>query len=346
MMHFSAGYQYPDDPEGERFPEIVEDYLPQVSEVYFAPGNERSARTPAAEASGFTEEEASVILREDLAVLKKSGVALNLLFNANCHGAGSVAKSTADRVLRTVDSFGSATGIDSVTTASFFIAHVIREHFPGLRIRASVNMKLGTVEALEYASEVFDSFCIQRDINYHFAALERIAGWARRNGKHLCLLANSGCLRNCAAQIFHDNLVAHIGEMKTGDCLMTYDPVFCRRFYSGERHRWEYLMHSTVIRPEDVPQYESIVPLMKLATRTHWNPRLVLDAYTRGRFTGNIFDLTEPGHGVFFRGFVLENGLIPPEYWQKKSSCDENCRACGFCEQVMKCALVPCPELQ
>ena len=60
---------------------------------------------------------------------------------------------------------------------------------------------------------------------------------------------------------------------------MDFDPVFCRRFYGEKQHRAEYLAHSTLIRPEDIRHYEGLVPLIKLATRTHSNPRLVLEAY-------------------------------------------------------------------
>ena len=127
---------------------------------------------------------------------------------------------------------------------------------------------------------------------------------------------------------------------------MDCDPVFCRRFYAEKAHCGEYLTHSTVIRPEDIRHYEGLVPLVKLATRTHSNPRLVLEAYCSGRFTGNFFDLTEPGHGVFFRGKILDNARIPEEYWKTKSQCAENCIECGYCRKIMEQALISCEVLQ
>lgn len=345
-MKFSVGYQYPDDISGERFPEILQDYSDSVAELYFAPGNEPGARSPAAEASGLDEKEAWEILREDLEVASGMGIRLNLLFNANCLGAECISKKLQARVLKITGTILETCGLDSVTTGSWFIAGVLKEHFPQLEIRASVNMKLGTLEALTYASERFDGFCIQRDINYHFETLRRMAEWGRKNGKKLCLLANSGCLRNCAFQTFHDNLVAHLSELHREECCMDQDPVFCRRFYADHVHRMEYLVHSTLIRPEDVFHYEEIVPLIKLATRTHSNPRLVLDAYCSGKFTGNLFDLTEPGHGIFYRGQILDNVRISSEYWNIKSKCRENCSECLFCQKIMEQALLDCTELQ
>ena len=344
-MKFSVGYQYPDDQYSERFPEILEDYSTSVGELFFAPGNEPNARTPAAEASGLSEEAAWEILLEDLIETKKMGIKLNLLFNANCLGAQCVSKELQSRVIKITEKFLSTCSLDTITTASFFIAQVIKETFPNLEVRSSVNMKLGTIEALEYAKEVFDGFCIQRDINYHFDKLQAISQWAKANNKKLCLLANSGCLRNCAAQIFHDNLVAHLHQLKNVDCCMDKDPVFCRKFYANKAHQLEYLAHSTVIRPEDVKHYENIVSLIKLATRTHSNPRLVLEAYSSGKFTGNFFDLTEPGHGIFFKGKVLDNSKIPASYWQVKSQCKENCSSCNFCKNAMQQAMLDCEVL-
>lgn len=345
-MKFSVGYQYPDEYTGERFPEILQDYSASVTELYFAPGNEPGARSPAADASGLDEDEAWEILLEDLLETRKMGIRLNLLFNANCLGAGCISKTLQERVLKITGKVMEVCGLDTVTTASWFIAGVLKKHFPQLEIRASVNMKLGTLEALTYASERFDGFCIQRDINYHLDKLREISAWADKNGKKVCLLANSGCLRNCAFQIFHDNLVAHFGELRKDECCMEQDPIFCRRFYAGKAHKMEYLSHSTLIRPEDVHHYGNIVPMMKLATRTHHNPRLVLEAYSSGKFTGNLFDLTEPGHGIFFRGKVLDNARITPEYWQVKSACRENCSMCGFCRKVMEQSVIDCTELQ
>lgn len=345
-MKFSVGYQYPDEESRECFPEILRDYRHHITELFFAPGNEPGARGPAAESSGLHEAEAQAILQEDLYAAKAMGIQLNLLFNANCLGAECVGKALKERVLHLTGKFLETTGLDSVTTASFFIAQILKEQFPQLEIRASVNMKFGTVEAFEYAAELFDGFCIQRDINYHLEQLQTIADRAQRRQKNLCLLANSGCLRNCAAQIFHDNLVAHIGKLRSEECCADFNPVFCRNFYADQSHSLEYLEHSVLIRPEDLHYYDKIAPVIKLATRTHCNPRLVLEAYTSRKFNGNFFDLSEPGHGIFFRGKILDNSRIPLEYWQMKSKCKENCLECGFCRKIMEQALVFCQELQ
>ncbi len=80
-----------------------------------------------------------------------------------------------------------------------------RKTFPGLEVRASVNMEIGSVETTGYVDEYFDSFYVARRLNRDREAIRNL----RKSGKKLYLLANSGCLKDCPAHIFHDNMVAH-----------------------------------------------------------------------------------------------------------------------------------------
>ena len=43
--------------------------------------------------------------------------------------------------------------------------------------------------------------------------LKMLKAWAQENGKKITILANSGCMRDCSGQIFHDNMVAHEDEI-------------------------------------------------------------------------------------------------------------------------------------
>ena len=329
-MRFSVGYQYPDE-DGERFPEIVGDYREYVAEVYFAWGDAASARSPASSASGYSAEEGEAILREDLQELRRTGVKLNLLFNANCYGAKCVSKDLEREVLEAVEKARP----DSVTTASPFIAACIRERHPRLSLRASANMNLESVAELGYLADRFDSFCVARELNYDVEELARVREWATRNGKEIVILVNSGCLWRCPAHAFHDNLVAHFAELKQDDVRQGFDPVFCRRFYSSSANRETFLEHITFIRPEDLRRYAGSADLFKLATRTHANPRLVLEAYTSGRFTGNLFDLTEPSHGPRFENQILDNTRFPSDWWVFRSRCGHDCGSCGRCRDLL-----------
>lgn len=286
-------------------------------------------------------EEAEAILQEDLSAMRAQGVRLNLLCNANCYGGAAVSKTLAESVKASVERYRP----DSVTTASIFIASCIKKAFPSLPVRASVNMNLASVEELAYVADRFDGYCISRELNYNLDELERIKAWADANGKSLVVLANSGCLRNCPAHAFHDNLVAHFAEIDPSDVVKGFQPVFCRTFYASPENRAGFLEHTSFIRPENVAEYGRYAAVVKLATRTHPNPRLVIDAYSRGRFTGNLFDLTEPNHGALFKGKVLDGARVTDEWWRAKSRCNRNCESCGLCRKVLADALVDCEVL-
>ena len=45
---------------------------------------------------------------------------------------------------------------------------------------------------------------------------------------------------------------------------------------------------------------------MKLATRVHRCPEMVLASYVGGRYSGNILELLEPAHSIY--PYVVENG--------------------------------------
>lgn len=104
-----------------------------------------------------------------------------------------------------------------VTTASPAIAQMIKRINHKILTRTSVNMKAGTIEGMRYISDYFDEYNMQRDYNRDFDRIALLKRWADENNKGLYMLANSGCLRNCSAQIFHDNLVAHDLEIAEHD---------------------------------------------------------------------------------------------------------------------------------
>ena len=204
-MTLAAGYQHFAD--GPSFAEIVLRH-PAVREVYFPWPEEPSGRPRL----GYGEEEDPATLaralRADLERLRAAGVKLDLLLNANCYGSQAMSVALEDHVrdiLGKLDHCGLLP--ETVTAASPFITRT--KHFPGVELRASVNMRLTTVQAMAYLAPLFDSFYLGRDVQRNLGAVRAARAWCDAHGKKLCILANSGCLRNCPWQTFHDNLVAH-----------------------------------------------------------------------------------------------------------------------------------------
>lgn len=339
-MKFSIGYQLPGADEDDSILKVVEDFRPHVEEVYFPWADLPSGRAALNSRRGHVDWSAQERLEGDLRALRKMGVKLDLLFNANCYGGQAASQFLQNQVRSVLDRLGEAAGgVDAVTTTSLAVAHVVKRHCPGIDVRASVNMRLGTVQAMEYAKDLFDSFHVQRDWNRDLDRLGELADWARRRGKRLHMLANSGCLRFCPAQTFHDNLVAHEREVDETRNIEDWNPHLCWNLYR-RRENWPAILQSTWVRPEDLHHYEGLFPVVKLATRMHDNPRAVVGAYARGRYDGNLLDLLEPGFGPILAPFVIDNRRFPPDWFEHSIRCRPSDRPCEYCRDVLDRVLV------
>jgi collagenase-like PrtC family protease len=229
-----------------------------------------------------------------------------------------------------------------VTTASPMIASTVKKWFPGIEVRASVNMRIGTVQAMGYVEDLFDSFYLQRDLQRNFATVKKAREWCGRHGKKLCLLANSGCLRFCPGQTFHDNLIAHSADAEEMENLPEWNPHVCWTLYKNPEHFVE-ILRSTWIRPEDLHRYAGLIDTAKLATRQHANPRMVIGAYAEGRFRGNLLDLLEPGFSPAFAPRFIDNAAFPSDWAERTGQCAGGCESCTYCKQTLEKVLVSLP---
>ena len=315
-MLFSVGYGVKNDRS------LIEEIISLkegISEVYFSWGTTPSGRNDQTRSQSLTPWEAQAKQVEDITELAKAGLNFNLLFNANCYGERAQSKDLFCSVGETIEYVGTHFGLKSVTTTSPLIAKFIKQNFgDAIDVRASVNMSIGSILGLEYVSEYFDSFYVKRELNRDFKALKEIREWCDKNGKEMYLLANSGCLNNCSAHTFHDNLVAHESEIAKMENGYQFEGV-CRKFIKREGNHTALLTATNFIRPEDVHLYEGLVKGMKLATRVHESPARVMRAYIDSkRFVGNTASLLEPNHAPTIYPYVLENTKIQSKIENEK----------------------------
>ena len=331
-MKFSAGYQYKNS--GELFCEIISDYREHIAEVYFAFPGFASGRPDGT----LNKSDALEQLGYELSEIKAMNIKLNLLINGNCYGAEAVSEkfySEIAAVLEKLDRAGMLPEI--VTTTSPFAAYAIRRLAPDVDIRASVNMRIDSLKAIDYLAESFDSFYLRRDLQRDLATVARFADHCRKLDKKLCLLANSGCLYNCPYQTFHDNLVSHDSELRRQHNNREFIPHLCWQRYKDGKNMADFL-RSSWLRPEDIHKYEPYCHTMKLATRQHSHTRLVLAAYCSGRFDGNVLDLTEPCISQAFAPQILDNRLLDGVELPG-SCCNRECGDCRKCEEILKKAV-------
>lgn len=127
-----------------------------IYEVYFSWGDIPNGRTSQLESQDYTAWEMQDMQRIALAELSKEGVALNLLFNANCYGKDSQSRAFFHKIGTIIDYVGTTYGLQSITTTSPLIAKFVHQNFEHLEVRASVNMEIGTVQGMDYLAEYFD----------------------------------------------------------------------------------------------------------------------------------------------------------------------------------------------
>lgn len=276
-----------------------------IYEVYFSWGDIPNGRTSQLESQEYTAWEMQDMQRSALKELAKEGIALNLLFNANCYGKDSQSRAFFNKVGSIIDYVETTYGLQSVTTTSPLIAKFIKNNFEHMEVRASVNMEIGTVQGMDYLAEYFDSYYMKRELNRDFEAIKTLHKWCNENGKKMYMLANSGCLNYCSAHNFHDNLVAHEAEIAQMDNAYEFHGI-CKEYLKNENHYQALIDNTNFVRPEDMHLYEPYFEAAKLATRIHRNSSVVLKTYIREKYSGNILELLEPAHNIY--PYVVENG--------------------------------------
>lgn len=285
-LKFSVGYQLPDP---QRLSSIVAAFAADIEEVYFPWVGVVNGR--GISIVGADEQQ---LMEGELAEIHALGVSLNMLWNGNCYGGKSISVDLERKVVDAISHMLEQIGLEAVTTSSLFIAACVKRSFPQIDVRASVNMGIGSVTALKCVQDSFDSFYVRRELNRFPAKIKPLRDWCVANKKRLFLLANSGCLKDCPAHTFHDNLVSHEEELAKEASPWCGFRGVCWDYYANPSNRTSFLLDSTWIRPEEVDAYCGRVDGIKLATRTHRDPARVIASYVQRTFSGNILSLGEP----------------------------------------------------
>jgi collagenase-like PrtC family protease len=148
-MKFAVGYQLAQEGE-ESFVETVRECREHVAEVYFAWVGHASGRPPVGLRAGRADPNAQARMLADLACLREMGVGLDLLLNANCYGGRALSRGLEEEIAALLERLADAAGgADVVTTTSPAVAAMVKRHFPRVHTRASVNMRIGTVEGMK-----------------------------------------------------------------------------------------------------------------------------------------------------------------------------------------------------
>lgn len=339
-MKLIVGYQM--RPNG-RFIECILSHRDRIGEIYFAWPGIANGRSVLSRKMDISLREMLNRQHEELMQLSAAGFSLNLLLNGNCYGAESLARCFYQQIGDLMDELASQMRLRSVTTASPIIARFVKENFPEMEVRASVNMEIDTREGVEYLADVMDGFYVKREMNRSIEKVHAFSKICREMGKKVYMLANSGCLNDCSARQFHDNLVSHEQELMRRDNAYGFDGI-CRSFLTRDANRRRIIQLSNWVRPEDIHRYQGLVDGVKLATRVSQYPEMIVEAYSSGRFLGNLLSLMEPDFSALYYPLALEAGAFPEDYFEKTARCNHQCETCGYCLEVFDRAAKSLPE--
>jgi len=330
---FAVGHFLTEDPDNPAtFAELARRFAPRLREVYFPWPGFSNARSKIYDKPDDEERIAT-----DLKYCRAHGMKLDILANATCYGEESFSEEQHAHItgiIRKLDKMGLYPEI--VTTTSPYIAKLFKQEFPDIEVRASVNMRLRNTLALEYLAPLFDSYYICRDVQRDLPTFRKMADWCNDHGKKLCMLANSGCVRNCPWQVFHESLLSHRFSKSFQEMADQNIDLVCNALFVSH-HLFEFL-RCTWIRPEDVHVFEPYLETIKLSTREARFPLEIAEAYVSGSYDGNLVRLMDPYHAYSFRPNRVDNKSFPADWITSgiAGKCADNCSHCGKCEQIMK----------
>lgn len=298
----------------------------------------------------------------------KYGIKFKYLLNATCLGNREWTRSGQKRVRSLLDWLDKIE-VDSLSVSIPYLAQIIKKCYPKFEISVSNTAEIRSIKtAREWEDLGVDEISFHVDINRNFPLLKAL----RRDLKcRIEIIANQDTLFNCPYYNYHVLGCSHASQSKRQIFYIDY----CRLSCSLKRIKEPLnLISADWIRPEDMRHYEDIgIDRLKLVDRSMITDAIVrvVDAYTRGRYEGNLLDLmAHPSVNLlaskpnllkkikyFFRPFTVNvfklykakevmgdldvyidnrslDGFID---FFLKNNCDlMSCDECGYCNEVAK----------
>lgn len=220
------------------------------------------------------------------------GIKFTYLLNAPCLNNMEYDRKTHRQLLRYIEWLDDI-GVDYVTVTIPFLAEIIKNQFPSLKVNLSVIAHANSVQRVKLFEGLgVNTITLDFNINRDFALLKEIRKAAKCD---LMLLLNDPCLYQCPYRYYHYNLMGHASQTinMLGGFYIDYCALKCylTRFTNPMeivKARW--------IRPEDLHLYEKIgFSNFKISGRgrsTEWLLNAT-NAYSSRRYDGNLLDIID-----------------------------------------------------
>ena len=271
--------------------------------------------------------------------IHNEGMKVNLVLNSTCEGSQWYSTDVMEDTMEFIGEVHTALGIEAVTIANPLYISQVRRHFKDIEIHASVLGDIDCVQrAVIFRDAGADVISTDVNINRNPELLKRIK---TATGARLKLLVNEGCLYKCPFRKFHFNATSHYSRETTPEMI---DYTFAGFFNAGcgtIQKDHSQLLKSGWIRPEDLRRYSYITNYFKVVGRAQLDSFIMraIRAYMDESWNGDMLDIVSGCSKRFsaITGARLDNRMLGEQgFFEKVTTCDNNCEQCGFCEALAK----------
>lgn len=270
--------------------------------------------------------------------IHKEGILVNLVYNSTCGGIEWYSPEVVQSTIEFIRQVHEEHGVEEITIANPFLMMEVKRRIPDITICASVLCDIDCVDkALAYKKAGANIITPDININRDLTLLKEIK---EATNLELKLMVNEGCLHKCPYRKFHFSHTSHLSK-EVGKVNMSAQhsaPFFsaCNQLMSEDNSRF---LKSGWIRPEDARKYSEITSFFKIVGRSQRRSQVIraTKAYLEESWDGNLFDILCASSGRFtinYGAYLDNQSLEKYKFFEKVTSCDNNCRQCSYCGEL------------
>lgn len=230
-------------------------------------------------------------LRRHINEAHENGLQFNYLLNAACLGNREFTLGGQRKIRKLLD-WLEEMKVDSVTVTLPYLLELIKKEYARFKVHISTYAGINNLGKAKYWEDLgadrltLDSQSLNRD----FEMLRKIRQYIKCG---LQLIANNSCLCFCPFTAYHKIMNAHASQScdKSGGYNIDYCYLSCKYLKLKDPVNF---IRSDWIRPEDIRYYEEVgIDSLKIVDRGRFTDTiaLVVDAYTKRSYNGNLADL-------------------------------------------------------
>ena len=332
LPKYSVGYNF----DFQEFFKVIKKYKAHIDSVYFPPPKNIIGSGRIIDESYNYNNELIGIINE----CKKLKITPFLLLNST-----TVSVSQIKKIVEYIKILNEKHGLKHVTVTDPYLIIQLKKSIPSLFIEASTLCRVKNVFEAKYFKELGVSrITSDREIIRDINSLKHV-----KSILPIKVLANEACMKNCIYKYSHYNMLSQnkldepffSSAKKIKEIRQMHDEMDSMCTISISKYPYKFFQ-SPFIRPEDIKYYKDVSSVFKLSTRNFETKRIekTLNAYINQSYDGNLVEILNTSYIDKLFEFIDNKSLDRYSFFNKLSTCDDNCDKCGFCKTLIKEAKV------